>query len=113
MKKFSINSENYLKRLVKNLRIYNPLPKYFYGKIVFYTWRHYTNLTFDKLKFVEQKGYFENFEDSEENEKECYYKLRNPDNSFNFGEMELKLEPIENPIRSVQAIPHIIITKNE
>lgn len=101
--------------MIKNLREYNPLPNYFYSKMIFYTWRHYANLTFEKLNSIdhEKKLYFET-SGSEEDERNIAYKCpQNPQPSLNFGQQEIFEEPIANPIRSLQEIPNIIITKNE
>jgi len=106
---------SYLEHIVKKVRIYNPLTTYFYSKMFFYTWRHYSNLTFDKLSLFEyeKKIYFES-SDSEEDKCQIPERFpQNPHPSLNlrpnkFNAFEIPIKNILSPLRT---LPNIIITK--
>lgn len=60
----------------QNLIEYNPLPQYFLMKILLYSWKRYTDITFHKLleQEFDRKVYFESDTDSLEEKLTNYGK---------------------------------------
>ena len=88
---------------------------YFYSKMIFYTWRHYSNLTFDKLYLQEKENklYVES-DDSDEEKKFIQEKMpKNPNTSLNKfpNILEIFEKPIQNIVSPLMGTPNIIVTK--
>ena len=54
-----------------SLKEYNPLPNFFLGKTIIYTWKRYTDITFEKL--IKQE--FDKVEFFESDSETCEEKL--------------------------------------
>ena len=110
----SVNAISYLQHVVRKVKVYNPLPVYFYSKMIFYTWRHYSNLTFDKLTLEknDKKIFFES-DDSDEEKNYVQETLpQNPNTSYNKSHiLEIVEKPIQNLVSPLMGPPNIIVTK--
>lgn len=75
MLRYSLNLSKYMDNFLNhNLNEYNPLPQYYWIKIVLYTWKKYTDSTFDKLikEEFDNVEYFESDSESSEEKQQNY-----------------------------------------
>ena len=74
----SLNISKYMDTFLNhNLKEYNPLPQFFMAKTIIYTWKRYTDITFEKLikQEFDNIEYFESDSDSSDEKINNYNKV--------------------------------------
>lgn len=72
----SLNLTKYMDNFLNNnLKEYNPLPQYYWTKIILYTWKKYTDITFEKLikQEFDDVEYFESGSDTSEEKQHNFH----------------------------------------
>ena len=78
MMRNSINLTKYMDNFTRNnLDEYNPLPQFFLSKMIIYTWKRYTDITFEKLikQEFDQIDFYETDSDSSEEKLNTYQQV--------------------------------------
>ena len=73
----SLNISKYMDNFTQhNLNEYNPLPQFFLSKVIIYTWKRYTDITFEKLikQEFDQIDYYESDSETSEEKVNTYQK---------------------------------------
>ena len=66
----SLNANHFLQKIIKKIKIYNPLPKIFFVKMAFYALRNYRNkILFEMEACISQNKYFFESDSSDEEKK--------------------------------------------
>jgi hypothetical protein len=70
LRKLSTNANQFLEKIIKNIKIYNPLPEIFFVKMAFYALRNYRNKILFALEasISQNKDFFESDSSDEEQE---------------------------------------------